>query len=200
MAQNFKIYDFKELVNMPNSNQAKTLLEKLVKVSSGILIKNKWKVGILKEFNPENKSLFGMNENRGNTIFIRLRDPNDQNSFLPWYFILGTLAHEIAHNKIQNHSAEFYKLMDELTDAMESEKDSLINNTQKHEYKFDGKFNILGGGIKKNRFENSAMKRETNNTESKYCSFIKQTHTKNKNKLIDRRRLFENAVMKRITK
>lgn len=42
----------------------------------------------------------GLNVNRGARIKVRLRQPGDKGSFLPYNSILGTLLHELVHNEI----------------------------------------------------------------------------------------------------
>lgn len=55
--------------------------------------------------------------------------------FLEYHDILGTLIHEITHNKISKHDSSFYKLMDELYDEVErNEMDP-----------FSGESHVLGG-------------------------------------------------------
>ena len=38
---------------------------------------------------------------------------------IEWYHLVGTLAHELAHNLIAGHTPEFYKEMDKIHDEME---------------------------------------------------------------------------------
>jgi len=38
-----------------------------------------------------------VNINRGQKIQIRLRPQEDQNTFLPWESLLGTMLHELTH-------------------------------------------------------------------------------------------------------
>ena len=76
---------------------------------------------------------------------IRLRDAYDEKRFLPWESVLGTLIHELTHNAISEHSAEFYKMMDELWNEFETYSSGGYNNfKQGASYKFDGGFNKLG--------------------------------------------------------
>lgn len=82
---------------------------------------------------------------------IRLREGHDQMSFLPWESVLGTLVHELTHNDIGEHSAEFYKSMDKLYDEVEassSDTGSLwgTRTPPVPKYQFDGKSSKLGGG------------------------------------------------------
>src|SRR5690554_2134810 len=71
-----------------------------------------WKINTLAEFYP--KGLLGMNTNRGWKIQLCLRYHSDENTFLPWEDILGTMLHELAHNIRGPHDAQFYKALDDL--------------------------------------------------------------------------------------
>ncbi|KAG0202908.1 hypothetical protein BGX28_004725 [Mortierella sp. GBA30] len=73
-----------------------------------------WKINTLAEFYP--KGLLGMNTNRGWKIQLCLRYHNDENRFLPWEEIIGTMLHELAHNIRGPHDAQFYKAMSDLND------------------------------------------------------------------------------------
>ena len=91
-----------------------------------------------------------MNTNRGACIQIRLRPAHDEHSFLPWEDILGTMVHELTHMQIGSHSAEFYKLMDELHD--EVDKDAGRVGTEQFGAAgavFLGKSHKLGGSTAK---------------------------------------------------
>ena len=87
-----------------------------------------------------------MNVNRGASILIRLRPPNDETIFLPWESLLGTMIHELTHMAIGPHSAEFYKLMDQLYDEVENDAGS--KGTEKYGATgamFMGNYKTLGG-------------------------------------------------------
>lgn len=147
----YKIVKTVELSTLPNSQMARDLLERLRAATAKVVEKRKWRVGVLKEFYPKNKSLLGLNVNRGSSIMIRLRDGDDQFSFLPWHSLLGTLVHELTHNEIGEHSAEFYRAVDKLYDEVEaSSTDSgkLWNarSTTTPKYDFEGKSTKVGGG------------------------------------------------------
>ncbi len=74
---------------------------------------------LLREFYPHNSSLLGMNVNFGTSVMIRLRKPGNHKLFLPWYDLVGTLCHELTHNKISEHNDKFFALMNEVYDEME---------------------------------------------------------------------------------
>jgi hypothetical protein len=100
-----------------DAGAALALLQRLGEAVAGIMDRRAWRVGTLKEFQPPNKGLLGMNVNRGQTILVRLR--RDGDSFLEWESLLGTMLHELCHNKYGPHSHEFYTLLDELWEEYE---------------------------------------------------------------------------------
>lgn len=71
-----------------------------------------WKIGTLAEF--YRSGLLGMNTNRGAKIELCLRYHNNENEFLPWEEILGTMLHELAHNIRGPHDEQFYKALNDL--------------------------------------------------------------------------------------
>ncbi len=107
--------EVKSLKTKPNAKQATELLARLASNVLGIMDYYNWKVGILSEFYPKNKAIYGLNMNHGQKIFIRLRSPTDENIFLDYDTILHTMLHELCHNNHGNHSAAFYTLLDELS-------------------------------------------------------------------------------------
>lgn len=64
---------------------------------------------------PANPSLLGLNVNRGAEVKIRLRPHGRDSEFFPWEHTLGTMLHELTHNEVGPHNANFYKLLDEIT-------------------------------------------------------------------------------------
>ena len=141
------VWETKALAKMENSEEAKKLLDRLASICAPAMARRSWRVKCLKEFYPQNAGLLGMNVNKGVSIFIRLRPDRDKNSFLPWEDLLGTMVHELAHNGIGSHSADFYKLMDEVYD--EVEKDAGAIGTEKKSIAgaiFMTKSHLLGGG------------------------------------------------------
>ena len=123
------VWETKALTKMEKSEEAKKLLDRLASICAPAMARRSWRVKCLKEFYPKNAGLLGMNVNKGVSIFIRLRPDRDKNSFLPWGDLLGTMVHELTHIGIGSHSADFYKLMDEIYD--EVEKDAGAKGTEK---------------------------------------------------------------------
>jgi hypothetical protein len=56
----------------------------------------------------------GLNVNRGEKICLRLRYPGDKNQFLPLEQVVDTMLHELSHNEIGPHNAQFHALWDQL--------------------------------------------------------------------------------------
>lgn len=170
----FTIGNVKELTEFPNSEEAKKLLTKLVAATAKVLVRRKWSVGILREFYPSNAHLLGLNENGGQTIRVRLRSARDKNVFLPWEDVLGTMVHELTHNSVSSHSAEFYSLMDKVYDEVEADErggtfGGPLNNTS-IPYSFESSKGVkLGGGgwggvlstgARKNQAAEAAIRRQ----------------------------------------
>jgi len=135
----YGIQDIKELKKLPKNDEALKLLQKLSSYVFPLCKQRKYRVSSLSEFNPTKVGLLGMNVNR-KKILIRLRDPHDINQFYSWDFVLGTLIHELTHMEIGEHSAAFYKLMDELHDEVEKLQNDATKLGMSHN------FNTLGGG------------------------------------------------------
>ncbi|CAM9730353.1 unnamed protein product, partial [Ectocarpus sp. 13 AM-2016] len=110
------VWEIKEVKGRPRQAEARELLQKLADQVKPICVAHKWKVVLLLEFIPNNPGLLGLNVNRGQKICIRLRPPSDEGSFYPYEFILGTMLHELVHNQIGPHSANFYRMLDQLND------------------------------------------------------------------------------------
>ena len=137
-------------------DRAREFLERLVKVTSPVLRRRGWRVGQLKEFYPSSPGLLGLNKNHGECIMIRLRRPGDETQFFEWHTIMGTMVHEITHNQIGNHSAEFYELMDVLYGEVEKVEDGtdksagVGSGAADGEPVFEGKSRRLGGKFGRN--------------------------------------------------
>ncbi|KAI9361340.1 WLM domain-containing protein [Pilaira anomala] len=102
-----------------NSDKALLLLEKLFSQVKPILNKRNWTIKNLYEFYPTNENLLGVNYNKGWKINLRLRYAHDENSFLEYEDILGTLLHEMAHIVRSPHDEQFYKVLQELKNETE---------------------------------------------------------------------------------
>ncbi|KAH7060659.1 WLM domain-containing protein [Macrophomina phaseolina] len=100
--------------HLQRQEEALLLLKKLASAVKPIMRKRGWKVGELAEFLPPQWNLLGLNVNKGQTIFIRLRHGADPNQFLQYNMLVDTLLHELSHIKWGPHDEKFHKLWDEL--------------------------------------------------------------------------------------
>ena len=57
----------------------------------------------------------GLNIDGGREIKIRLIEFGSKDQYLPYEAIIGTLLHELCHNEVGPHNAQFYKLLDQIT-------------------------------------------------------------------------------------
>jgi len=93
----YRVYDIRTLKKAKDP-EAERLLKAIVAQVGPIMRKRQWRVEVLKEFFPTNPNLLGLNVNQGGEVCIRLRPSNDENSFLPYESLLGTMLHELCHN------------------------------------------------------------------------------------------------------
>ncbi|KAH6764425.1 zinc ion binding protein [Perilla frutescens var. hirtella] len=119
-----KIWEIKTLKRKPKEEDARNILDKIAKQVQPIMRKHNWRVKVLSEFWPKNRSLLGLNVGRGIHVKLRLRRPDRDEEFLPYNEVLDTMLHELCHNVHSPHNASFYKLWDELR----KECEDLINN------------------------------------------------------------------------
>lgn len=112
--------ELRHLIQQPLAEEARALLKKLSEVVYPLMIKHKWTVPLLSEFLPSNPNLLGLNVNRGQEIRIRLRHPHDIKRFLEYEDLVGTMLHELTHNVIGPHNADFYKFLDDLNDEFDT--------------------------------------------------------------------------------
>ena len=117
-------YGFKSietLPGLPDEATARSILTELAR-DPGIrfvMDKYKWTVGTLCEMYPEgyvgvsDVCVMGLNQNRGNRIFLRLRT-DDLRGFRKILSIRKVLFHELAHNRHDDHNDDFYRLMREI--------------------------------------------------------------------------------------
>ncbi|KAE8451023.1 hypothetical protein EG329_004695 [Mollisiaceae sp. DMI_Dod_QoI] len=108
------ISQYSHLNKFPREKEALHSLKKIASLVKPIMRARGWKVGTLAEFYPDQTNLLGINENRGQKICLRLRYPGDKNQFLPLEQVVDTMLHELSHNVIGPHNAEFHALWDQL--------------------------------------------------------------------------------------
>lgn len=103
------------LQTKPGKNDALNILKRVAHNVSYLMKEERFKVRQLVEFYPRNRSLLGMNVNKGMKIMLRLRDPLDEYKFLPIESIMGTMLHELTHNLYGPHDRKFYEKLDQLS-------------------------------------------------------------------------------------
>jgi DNA-dependent metalloprotease WSS1 len=131
----------KVLTKMPRSDQAMDAMKRIADQVKPLCIKYKWTVRSFEEFFPDNNGLLGMNVNWGQKIFVRLRSGHDD--FMLYERVLATMLHELTHMEHGNHSADFYRFLDALTD----ECDALIRKgIRGSNMPWQGEGKSLGGG------------------------------------------------------
>lgn len=99
-------------------NSKESLLNNLTYLATQICNKRGWIPGRIEELleTNSNTGILGLNIQKGKIIQIRLYDNRKQ---IEWYHLVGTLAHELAHNLIAGHTPDFFKEMDKIHDEME---------------------------------------------------------------------------------
>lgn len=102
-----------------SSDEALYLLQKIASMVSPVMRHHGLKVGTLCEFFPKDPQLLGLNVNHGMKICIRLRPHFNDKTFFPLTELLGTMIHELTHNKHGPHDDKFYTYMGELRRELE---------------------------------------------------------------------------------
>ena len=115
------------VLELPRSDEARALLLKAAKQVEPIMKTRGWKVRKLVEIIPPSPNLMGWNQNRGETIAIRLRQVRSDDSFFDFNHILGTLLHELCHIVHGPHDTHFYALLDELWGEVEGLMDKGVS-------------------------------------------------------------------------
>ncbi|XP_062078816.1 uncharacterized protein LOC133783269 isoform X2 [Humulus lupulus] len=123
-----KVWEIKAL-KKPGEEEARKILENVAKQVQPIMRNHKWRVKLLTEFCPKNPSLLGLNVGGGIQVKLRLRRPNKDWEFFPFYQILDTMLHELCHNAHGPHNANFYNLWDELRKECEDLMSKGISGT-----------------------------------------------------------------------
>ena len=130
--------EIKPLANLPDAERAREILERLTREFLPIARARGYQVTSLSEMcccgdagrrgrgrgrgggRPMSNNVWGYNQSHGRgapcRISIRLRQPTDHGIILPYENAAGTMAHELAHCVHGNHSAAFYRLMDEIAE------------------------------------------------------------------------------------
>ncbi|KAJ1962096.1 hypothetical protein GGI12_002851 [Dipsacomyces acuminosporus] len=102
------------LHSMPDSSTAMGILHRIAAEVRYVMEKYGWRVGKLSEFDPEDKTLVGLNVSNGVEIRLRLRYPYNPSRFLPYDDIKGVMHHELVHIMYDRHDSDFFRLLDHL--------------------------------------------------------------------------------------
>ena len=128
--------EIKPLANLPDAERAREILGRLQREFLPISRARGYTVTSLSEMcccgdagrrgngrgggRPVSNNVWGYNQSHGRgapcRISIRLRQPTEHGIILPYEHAAGTMAHELAHCVHGNHSAAFYRLMDEIAE------------------------------------------------------------------------------------
>ncbi|KAI9099421.1 WLM domain-containing protein [Phlyctochytrium arcticum] len=118
------IGEVKVLQRQDRKEEALELLKRVASIVKPVMKKRSWHVPVVREFLPTTPNLLGVNVNRGKEIRIRLRPHGDENRFLEFDDLVGTMLHELTHIVHGPHNAAFYKFLDELYTEYESHVDN----------------------------------------------------------------------------
>lgn len=103
----------------PQEAEALQRLRKVASLVKPIMKQRGWKVGILAEFWPSERNLYGTNCNSGQIISLRLRHGNDERLFLPIEEVVDVMLHELCHIVQHNHEQPFHTLWNQLRNEFE---------------------------------------------------------------------------------
>ena len=159
---------------LPNAQQAKTLLARVVSEFEPIIKQRGYNVLSVSElcccndgldFEPTanghkrrkkgkmSNNVWGYNQTtqsgypKSHTIHLRMRHPiGHETRFLPYEDVAGTMAHELAHCEHGPHNDKFYKLMDEILDQHAGLMASNLSYNGAFIPSFTGTGQTLGGG------------------------------------------------------
>lgn len=151
---NERIKQLTQLKRRESSEEALTILNKVASLVKPIMKNHGFRVGTLCEFFPKDARLLGLNVNHGMKICIRLRPASNERSFLPMESIIGTMLHELTHNKYGPHNQTFYKFLD----GLQEEFDKLLMSGYTGEG-FYSKGHVVGAGASHNVSPVEAKKR-----------------------------------------
>jgi hypothetical protein len=97
-----------DVLDLPNADKARAILERLAndRGIAALLEKYNWNLGVLKELSPSVTHLLGYNENKGQSIALRLRF---EDGFRAYSSIRSVMFHELAHNHWSEHDDNFHR-------------------------------------------------------------------------------------------
>ncbi|CAO1624691.1 unnamed protein product [Jaminaea pallidilutea] len=116
---NARIAEYRAMADLPRASEALAMLRRIGAIVKPIMLKHNWHVGKLTEFSGFSKNhgeVLGMNQNRGQVVFLRLRQKaagSQQliDAFLPEDDVVYTMLHELTHNVRGPHDDEFFRIL-----------------------------------------------------------------------------------------
>ncbi|CAD6921153.1 unnamed protein product [Tilletia controversa] len=107
-------------LNRKGSEQCLQILRRTGTLVKPLMVKHGWRLPLLAEFYPNDKSLLGINVNGGQKICLRLRAPQNQDQIWDEHVVMGCMLHELTHNVRGPHDSVFYAFLDKLKDEYQS--------------------------------------------------------------------------------
>ncbi len=170
-------------------NSIDTILSNLRVLATQICKQRNWRMGTLEEL-VGSPDVLGMNIGRGSRILIKLKD--ESGKYIEWFHLVGTLAHELAHNEIAGHGKEFDTLMNDIHHDMEKLDDyERIFAEMTGSYYSKGftivKGNTEGGGSFRNLINNSKTQKtsKTSINNNNATNLITETKEQRRRKILD---------------
>ncbi|KAI9479699.1 WLM domain-containing protein [Coemansia mojavensis] len=154
-------YGFGSFEALPIShrqNEALSMLQKLARDQGvkEIMQKHKYRVGVLRELHPQERTILGYNRNRGQVIALRLRT-DDLEGFRDYLNVRRVLMHELAHMVWDEHDENFHQLnrqhCKEVVDLDWSLRGRTVGTAMDYyEPQTDDAQNVDGGSLKSSGF------------------------------------------------
>jgi hypothetical protein len=120
-------YNIEVLPGFNDQQKAKDLLYRIwddVGIRQ-IMAKRNWVLGKLIELHPDQRSILGYNQNKGQVIALRLRT-DDLSGFRYFESIVKVMLHELAHFEFGDHDEHFHQLNRQLNKEYEMYKGHLL--------------------------------------------------------------------------
>ncbi|KAI8906768.1 WLM domain-containing protein [Gorgonomyces haynaldii] len=139
-----------ETLGLSNDHKAKKLLHE-IRTDFGvrsIMKKYGWRIGRLIELHPDEHTILGYNQNKGQVIALRLRT-DDLEGFRTFDSIRKVMLHELSHQVHSEHDEHFHALNRQLNKECDSyHRGSRVDAgrvSETHHYQEDTNGRVLGG-------------------------------------------------------
>ncbi|KAJ3314766.1 hypothetical protein HDV04_005772 [Boothiomyces sp. JEL0838] len=109
-----------------------------------IMYEREWRVTRLIELHPDEKTILGYNQNKGQVVALRLRTDN-LDGFRYYNSIVKVLLHELAHMIFSEHDEHFHRLDRELNRDYERYKGRRLDGSTGSVVSVESTVNVLGG-------------------------------------------------------